>query len=128
MIEDDDEDIAPGKQREQGFRTSRTNEFFFVEPDPDEATPVQKAWLLRHLNQFEAALHGADFRDETKGYRAFIEPDSFIDYHLIVETTKNADGFRFSVFFSKDRGGKVRAYLASLSSGCAAARRSIAVS
>ena len=109
LIEDDDEDVAPGKKREEGFRTSRTNEFFLVEPDPDEATPVQKAWLLRHLNQFEAALYGENFRDEAKGYRAFIDVDSFIDYHLIVETTKNADGFRFSVFFQKDRGGKIRA-------------------
>ena len=34
--------------------------------------------------------------------------DSLIDYHLIVELTKNVDGFRFSVFFHKDRGGKVK--------------------
>jgi hypothetical protein len=109
LIEDEDEDGGPGKKREEGFRTSRTNEFFFVEPDADEVTPVQRAWLLRHLNQFEAALHGGNFRDEAKGYRAFIDADSFIDYHLIVEATKNADGFRFSVFFHKDRGGKIKA-------------------
>ena len=94
---------------EESFKTTHTNEFFFVEPEQDEITAVQKAWLKRHLNQFEAALYGPNFTDETIGYRAYIDRDSFIDYHLIVETTKNVDGFRFSVFFHKDRGGKIKA-------------------
>ena len=96
-------------KNEESFKTTRTNEFYFVEPAHDEITPVQKAWLKRHLNQFEAALYGADFCDPAKGYRAYIDPDSFIDYHLITEVTKNADGYRFSVFYHKDRGGKIRA-------------------
>lgn len=96
-------------KEEESFKTTRTNEFYFVEPEPDEITAVQKAWLKNHLNQLEAALYGDDFRDPAKGWRAFIDGDSFIDYHLITETTKNVDGFRFSVFFSKDRGGKVKA-------------------
>ena len=94
---------------EEYFRTTRTNQFYFVEPDADEITAVQKAWLKNHLNQLEAALYGPDFRDPAKGYRAFLDVDSFIDYHLLTEMTKNVDGFRFSVFYHKDRGGKVRA-------------------
>ena len=96
-------------KEEEGFKTSRTNEFFFVEPEQDEITAVQKVWLKRHLNLFEAALYGPDFKDPSNGYRAYIDADSFIDYHLIVETTKNVDGFRFSVFFTKDRGEKIKA-------------------
>jgi len=95
--------------KEESFKTTHTNEFYFVEPSHEEVTPVQKAWLKRHLNDFEAVLYGPDFRDPAKGYRAYIDPDSFIDYHLITETTKNVDGFRFSVFFHKDRGGKIKA-------------------
>ncbi len=94
---------------EEGFKTSHTNEFFFVEPEPDEITGVQKAWLKNHLNELEDALYGPDFRDPVRGYAGFIDVDSFIDYHLIVETTKNVDGFRFSVFFHKDRGEKIKA-------------------
>jgi len=94
---------------EESFKTTRTNEFYFVEPEQDEITAVQKAWLKRHLNQLEAALYGPDFKDPAKGYLAYIEVDSFIDYHLITETTKNVDGFRFSVFYHKDRGGKIKA-------------------
>ncbi len=94
---------------EESFRTTRTNEFYFVEPEQDELTSVQKSWLKRHLNEVEAALYGPDFKDPARGYRAYLDADSFIDYHLITEITKNVDGFRFSVFYHKDRGGKIRA-------------------
>lgn len=94
---------------EESFKTTHTNEFYFVEPDPDEITAVQKSWLKKHLNELEAALYGPDFKDAKNGYRAYLDPDSFIDYHLITETTKNVDGYRFSVFFHKDRGGKIKA-------------------
>jgi hypothetical protein len=104
---DDDEYIV--QKEPQGFKTAlTTNHFYFVEPEPDEITAVQKAWLKRYLNQLEAALYGPDFKDPDRGYRAFLDVDSFIDHHLIVEVTKNVDGFRFSTFFSKDRGGKLR--------------------
>ena len=102
-------DEADSMKDEEYFRTTRTNQFYFVEPDADEITAVQKSWLKNHLNKLEAALYGEDFRDPTKGYRAFIDSGSFIDYHLLTETTKNVDAFRFSVFYHKDRGGKIRA-------------------
>jgi hypothetical protein len=92
----------------QGFTTSRTNAFFYVEPKPSKITAEQRTWLSNHLNRFEQALHGADFRSATNGYAAFIDSDSFIDQHLLVEATKNIDGFRFSAFFTKDRGGRIR--------------------
>lgn len=109
--------LPPGRESEsretlkdeESFRSTRTNEFYFVEPEPDEITAVQKAWLRKYLNDLEAALHGPDFRDPQKGYRAFLDPESFVDYHLFTEMTKNVDGYRFSVFYHKDRGGKVKA-------------------
>jgi hypothetical protein len=92
----------------QGFVSSRTNAFFFVEPKHERITAEQRAWLSNFVNRFEAALYGPDFRNPTNGYAAFIDADSFIDHHLIVETTKNIDGYRFSTFFTKDRGGKLK--------------------
>lgn len=102
--------MPPGFNRagEETFRTGQGNEFFYVEPKDDEITPVQKLWLQRHLNEFERVLYGPNFKDPAKGYAAYIDVDSFIDHHLIVELTKNIDGFRFSTFFHKDRGGKIK--------------------
>lgn len=91
-----------------GFVTSRTNCFFFVDPKPSKITPAQRAYLTNYLNRLEQALYGADFRNPTNGYAAYIDVDSFIDYHLFVEATKNIDGFRFSTYFTKDRGGKLK--------------------
>ena len=103
---DDEESFVAN---ESTIVTSRTNRFFLVEPQPEEVTSVQKAWLKSHLNEMERALYGPDFKDPLKGYAAYLDLDSFIDYHLIVEMSKNVDGFRFSVFFHKDRGGKIKA-------------------
>jgi hypothetical protein len=60
------------------------------------------------LNQFERALYGSNFKDPARGYAAYIDVDSFIDQHWIVELTKNVDGIRFSNFLHKDRGGKIK--------------------
>lgn len=90
------------------FMTSSGTEFFFVEPKADEITPAQRKWLRDHLNEFERVLAGPDFKDPVKGYAAYIDAASFIDHHIIVELTKNIDGFRFSTFFQKDRGGKIK--------------------
>jgi hypothetical protein len=63
--------------------------------------------LKNYLNRLEGSLYGSGFRDKA-GYSSFIDPDSFIDYHLLVEVTKNVDGFRFSTFYYKDRGGRLQ--------------------
>jgi hypothetical protein len=34
--------------------------------------------------------------------------DSFIDFHWLVEVARNADGYSFSQYMHKDRGGKLR--------------------
>ena len=97
-----------GSSTEEYFRTRQRNEFIYVDPKPEEITPAQKNWLRNHLNEFESVLYGPGFRDPAKGYAAYIDPLSFIDHHLMVEVTKNIDGFRFSTFYSKDRGGKIQ--------------------
>jgi hypothetical protein len=105
-------DPAPGSsslvESGEGFVTQQANTFFFVDPKPAKITPAQRAWLTNYLNRFESALYGADFRNPTNGYAAFIDVDSFIDHHLFVEATKNIDGYRFSTYFAKDRGGKLK--------------------
>jgi hypothetical protein len=95
-------------QSGEGFITTQGNAFFLVDPKPTKITAAQRAWLTNYLNSLEAALYGPDFRNPTNGYAAFLDVDSFIDHHLFVEATKNIDGFRFSTFFNKPRGGKLK--------------------
>ncbi len=87
---------------------TRGGEFFLVEPQPEEATPQQREWLERHFKELERSIYGKNFADPERGYQKYLDVPSFIDQHWLIEMSKNVDGFRYSVFFSKDRGGKVK--------------------
>jgi hypothetical protein len=93
---------------EQSFRTGRNNHFYYVEPKSAEMTREQMSWLSRYMNRFEQALYGPDFRDPARGYAAFLDVDAFIDQHWLIEMSKNIDGFRYSAYLYKDRGGKLQ--------------------
>ncbi len=93
--------------RQQRFVSGQGSTFFYVEPKPTEITGPQKSYLRRYVNTVEKAIYGENFRDPKTGYAAYIDVDSFIDHHWLVELSKNIDGFRFSTFYYKDRGGKL---------------------
>ena len=89
------------------FYTSRGLEVRVVEPKIEDITPEQVDWLRNYINEFESVLYGPNFMDSINGYAKYIDVDSFIDNHIIVELTKNIDGFRLSTYMFKDRGGKI---------------------
>ena len=68
----------------------------------------QKTYLTRYLGQFERALYGRTSRIPRDGYAKYLDVDSFIDQFWMVELSKNVDGFRYSCYMFKDRGGKLR--------------------
>lgn len=94
---------------EPGFRTGEGNHFSYVEPDPEDMSREQMNWIANHMRRFEQALNGPDFRDPKRGYAAYLDVDAFIDQHWLIEMSKNIDGFRYSAYVHKDRGGKLRA-------------------
>ncbi len=91
------------------FETDDGHFFVYVEPKGptyqggDKITPQQDAYLQSYINEFEGVLGGGNFDDPDEGYAKYLDVDSFIDYHLMVEMTKNIDGFWLSVFYHKDR-------------------------
>jgi len=89
------------------FHTSRGLEIRVIEPKVEDITPEQVDWLRNYLIEFESVLYGSNFIDPVNGYAKYIDVDSFIDHHFIVEITKNIDGFRLSTYMFKDRGGKL---------------------
>ena len=90
-----------------GFITPRGLHLFYVEPNEDELTAAQKKWLTRYFADFERALYSANFNSPTEGYAKYLNVDAFIDFFWLVELTKNVDGFRYSAFLHKPRGGKI---------------------
>ena len=92
---------------DQTFATSRGLNLVYKDPDGLALMQTQKDWIRNYMNAFEAVLYGESFADPADGYAKYIDPGSFIDNHIIVELTKNIDGFRLSTYFYKDRGGKL---------------------
>ncbi|MDT8300249.1 MAG: CotH kinase family protein [Sedimentisphaerales bacterium] len=89
------------------FNTSRGLSLIHLEPDKEEITQEQKDWIKGYIDEFEAVLYGPNFTDPIDGYAKYIDVDSFINIHILVELTKNIDGFRLSTYMFKDRGGKL---------------------
>jgi len=80
--------------------------FSYVDPDYEDLTPQQRSYIRDHIIEFEYALHGENFKDPNLGYRAYIDVESFIDYFIITELSRDLDGYRVSVYFHKDKDSK----------------------
>lgn len=84
----------------------------YKHPKPDVITQQQKDYIAAFVDSMETALYGPDFASEELGYRQFLDIESFIDYFLINELSRNNDGFKKSRYFHKDKysnGGKLKA-------------------
>lgn len=90
------------------FNTSHGGPYFYVYPRSEKINSAQKRWIRNYFNQFEDALYGEDFEDPETGYAAYLDVDAFIDSHWLIEVSKNVDGFRYSAYLTKERGGKLK--------------------
>lgn len=78
--------------------------------DPEEPTAQQLAYVKGLFESFEQALWAKDYSEAT-GYPKYIDVDSFVDYYIVQELTKNVDGnLRKSSFITKERGKKLEMY------------------
>lgn len=75
-------------------------------PKVREIHTGQRDYLIQTVATFEDALWGADFRDQDMGYRKYIDVESFIDYFLISELSRNTDGYKKSRYLYKDKDSK----------------------
>ncbi len=82
--------------------------FIYQSPNETELVQVQKDYIASFIDSLETALYSADFEDPDLGYRKYLDTKSFIDYFLVNEVARNADGFKKSVFFNKDKNSKGR--------------------
>jgi subtilisin-like proprotein convertase family protein len=97
-----------------GFTSSRGRpiRFLYEYPKADEIHPKQARYLQSYVDSLERALAGANFADPRTGYARYLDVNSFIDYFILNEISKNVDGLRLSTYLHKKRrsdGGKVYA-------------------
>ncbi len=79
-------------------------------PDPEDLTPSQLSYIKEYIAEAAEVLYGPGFEDPEKGYAQYIDVDSFVDYWIVFEVMGNHElGNPGSVYFHKDRGGKIKA-------------------
>ncbi|MGI4871341.1 MAG: CotH kinase family protein [Janthinobacterium lividum] len=84
--------------------------FLYEYPSADDIVPQQKAYIKAYVDSAETALASATFTSPTTGYAKFIDVNSFIDYFILNEVSRNVDGYRLSTYLYKNRrseGGKL---------------------
>lgn len=60
--------------------------------DPDELTDEQFNFVKDFFNKAESVLYSGEFTDPENGYRKYIDINSFVDYFIVQELSKNCDG------------------------------------
>lgn len=94
-----------------GRSGSQMINFLYDYPKVDEITAQQKTYIQQFMANFEGTLAGTLFNDPVQGYTRYIDVDSFIDFLIINEVSKNVDGYRLSTYLHKDKdseGGKLK--------------------
>lgn len=74
-----------------------TNRLLLNIKDPDvEMDSERYNWIKNYVTTAEEALYGDEFLSEESGYKQYIDLESFVDWYLINEITKNNDAIFFS--------------------------------
>ena len=82
---------------------SQPTNFVHVYPDWDDIVPEQKNYIQNWITDFEDLLIGPDYTDDEIGYRKSINTESFIDFMLLNEMSRNVDAYRLSTYMFKDK-------------------------
>lgn len=75
-------------------------------PDGDQIKPEQELYIQQVVRNFEDMMASEYYDDPATGYSKYIKLDSFVDFFIQNEITKNVDGYRLSTFMYKDRDSK----------------------
>ncbi|NME71668.1 CotH kinase family protein [Flammeovirga aprica] len=94
---------------DEGDTYFSTNTFYINIKDPDTDFNSESYTHVRdHINDFENALMGEDFRDTEKGYRKYVDMTTFADWFLINEILRNPDARNWSsIYLTYIRGEKI---------------------
>lgn len=69
-------------------------------PKADEILAQQKTYINNALQQLEQALYATNYKSL---YPDKIDTDTFVDFLIVNELTRNVDGYRLSTFLHKDK-------------------------
>ena len=66
-------------------------------------------YITAFMSKADSVLYSANFTDPDNGWQKYIDMDSFVDWYLINEITKNNDALMYSsCYMNLKRGGKIK--------------------
>jgi len=93
--------------RPPGYQKSNQEIYFqFDYPKVKNITPEQQQYIQNYVTDFEEALRNRPSNDLVSGYKSYINLESFVDFAIINELSRNVDGYRLSTFLHKDKDSK----------------------
>ena len=100
---------APGEADSRYFTTRYLENPVNVKEPEVEYEDDNFTYIRDYVLAAEDALFGENFRDANLGWQRYLDMDSFVDWYLINEISKNEDGnFYSSCFMNLKRGGKLK--------------------
>ncbi len=79
----------------------------YVEPKEYEVVDSQAVWIKNYFDTFYNTLNGPAFTDPVNGYAKYIDPDSWVDHHILDVVSKNVDGLRLSTYMFMRRNSRL---------------------
>ena len=74
-----------------------------IYPKKKNLQPEQMAYIQNYIDEMEQAIQSENFADPQQGYAKYIDVPSFVDYFIHTELSLNADGYKRSAYFYKER-------------------------
>lgn len=90
------------------YAGAQTINFIYDYPENSDITPAQKAYIKSYVDSFETEMNAPNFADTIDGWRKHGAVNSFIDFMIIQELSRNNEAYRQNTYFYKDKGTKLR--------------------
>jgi hypothetical protein len=93
-----------------GRKGNQTIYFQYEYPKQEDIASQQKQYIKDYFMVFENTLAGNNFKDPITGYANLIDVESFVDYFIANEVSRNPDAYRLSTYIHKKKdsdGGKI---------------------
>ena len=86
-----------------GGATNNTVTWSVFYPKKADLQPAQLDYIHNYVDQMEQSFQQQNFDDPDEGYAKWIDVPSFVDYFIHTELSLNADGYKRSSYFFKDK-------------------------
>ncbi len=80
------------------------NTYYQIEyPKLEDITPEQKDYIRNWMTDFELSMIDENYDEPGQGFSQYLDLETFVDFVIINEITKNVDGYRLSTYLYKDK-------------------------